>query len=62
MEVSTCSPANSGPGCANYRVQLPFLRSALRQAREKMNLERVATFSPEEKERLADLLRAAGDD
>jgi hypothetical protein len=43
-------------------VQLPFLRSALRQAREKMNLERVATFSPEEKERLADLLRAAGDD
>lgn len=49
------------PGCTNYRAQLPFLRSALRRAREQMDLERVATVSPEEKERLAQLLRTDDD-
>ena len=50
------------PGCSNYRVQLPFLRSALRQARERVDLDRIATFSKEEKERLIRLLTAIDGD
>ena len=50
------------PGCARYRGQLPWLRSALRQAQERVNLERVATFSADEKEKLNQVLRAAGDE
>jgi hypothetical protein len=50
------------PGCARYRGQLPWLRSALRQAQERVNLERVATFSAEEKEKLNQVLRAASDE
>ena len=50
------------PGCARYRGQLPWLRSALRQAKEKVNLERVATFSAGEKEKLNQVLRAASDE
>ena len=50
------------PGCARYRGQLPWLRSALRQVQEKVDLERVATFSAEEKERLNQILQAASDE
>lgn len=50
------------PGCATYRGQLPWLRSALRQAQERVDLDRVARFSDTEKEKLKQILRAAGDE
>ena len=50
------------PGCTNYRLQLPWLRSSLQEAQDKMDFERIETFSGEEKDRLNRLLRAAGEE
>lgn len=45
------------PGCSTYRMQLPFLREALRRVDEQASPERLAKFSDEEKQRLIRLLK-----
>ena len=48
----------SCPGCSTYRMQLPFLREAMRRVDEEKNTERVAKFSTEDKERLIRFLKS----
>ncbi len=50
------------PGCETYRGQLPWLRSAMRHARDRLDPKQMATLSVEEKDKLKDLIRAVGDE
>lgn len=50
------------PGCAKYGQQLPWLRTAARKLEENFNYETIASFSPEEKEKLKEVLSNQGSD
>ncbi|MEM1294312.1 MAG: hypothetical protein AAGH89_03035 [Verrucomicrobiota bacterium] len=44
------------PGCSKYGEQLPWLRTAARKLEENFNYENLASFTPEEKAKLKEVL------
>ena len=46
------------PSCSTYRMQLPFLREAVRKVEQHQNEDRVAKFTDDDKERLVRFLKS----